>query len=73
MPPPSPPSQLPLPWRPPPPPPLPPLPLTPVPPRRVWTGLPPPQRAQLRLSFVALLQEVARVADAAGEDHPAPS
>jgi hypothetical protein len=72
MPPPSPPSQLPLPWGPPPSP-LPPLPLTPVLPRRVWTGLPPPHRAQLRLSFIALLQEVARVADAPGEDHAPPS
>lgn len=71
--PPPPPHQLPLPWSPSSPPPLPLLPLAPLPPRQVWTGLSPPHQARLRQVLIALLQEVAHVADAPGEDYAPPS
>ena len=57
------PRQLPLPWLLPLLPPLPPLPLLPLTSPRVWTGLAPPQRAQLRQTLIAVLQEVAGVRD----------
>ena len=57
------PRQLPLPWFLPLPPPLPPLPLLPLTPSQVWTGLAPPQRAQVRQTLIAVLQEVAGVRD----------
>jgi len=37
---------------------------TPLPPRSVWAGLGPSERAQLRQTLVALLEEVVRVHDA---------
>jgi len=37
---------------------------TPLPPRSVWAGLAPPERARLRQTLVALLEEVVRVRDA---------
>jgi hypothetical protein len=40
------------------------VPTLPLPPRLVWTGLSPPERARLRATLVALLQEVSRVRDA---------
>jgi hypothetical protein len=40
------------------------LPATSVPPQQVWGTLAPPERARLRQTLVALLQEVARVRDA---------
>jgi hypothetical protein len=60
------PIQLPLPWLPPSLPLAPPLPLTPLPlaPRQVWAGLSLPQRAHLRQTLIALLQEVVHVRDA---------
>ena len=36
----------------------------PLPPRSVWAGLAPPERAQLRQTLVALLEEVVHVHDA---------
>jgi hypothetical protein len=52
----------------------PPRPLVPPrPPAAVWPTLAPAQQAQVRAALVALLQEVAHVGDAPGEDHPAAS
>ena len=42
----------------------------PRPPAAVWAALAPEQQAQVRAALVALLQEVAYVGDAPGEDHP---
>ncbi len=59
----SPPIQLPLPLGSAPAPPLASAPV-PLPPRSVWAGLAPPERARFRQTLVALLQEVVRVHDA---------